>query len=178
MNHLMRNNKLMITLCLILGLQFVMNGQNSEEMFTVYLIRHAEKAVSEDKPKDPPLTKCGEQRAASLAVFLRDVELDAIYSTDYERTRSTAQPTARDKKQELTLYDPRQLEDFADLLLEKKQDVLVVGHSNTTPTLAGLLAGEALEALDESIYDRIYQVVIHKKNGSLQVFNSAFLCQD
>ena len=82
MNHLMRNNKLMITLCLILGLQFVMNGQNSEEMFTVYLIRHAEKAVSEDKPKDPPLTKCGEQRAASLAVFLRDVELDAIYSTE------------------------------------------------------------------------------------------------
>ena len=174
----MRKNNLMITLCLILGLQCVMNAQKSEEMFTVYLVRHAEKAVSADNPKDPPLTECGEQRAASLAVFLRDVELDAIYSTDYKRTRSTAQPTAMDKKQELTIYNPRELEKFAELLLEKKQDVLVVGHSNSTPTLAGLLVGEVLEPFDESIYNRIYQVVISKKNGRLEVFNSAFLCQD
>ncbi len=144
--------------------------------FTIYLVRHAEKELSGDDPKDPPLTPCGEERAASLAVFLSEVRLDAVYSSDFLRTRNTAQPVAQDKELEVRIYDHKKLEKFAEKLLERGEDVLVVGHSNSTPALAGLLVGKELEPMDESIYNRIYQVVIHKEKGKLQLFHSAFDC--
>ncbi len=146
--------------------------------FTVYLVRHAEKELSSDDPKDPPLTPCGEERAASLAVFLSEVRLDAVYSSDFLRTRNTAQPVAQDKELEVRIYDHKKLEKFAEMLLERGEDVLVVGHSNSTPALAGMLTGGELESMDERIYNRIYQVVISKGKGRLELFHSAFECDN
>ena len=163
---------------MLLGLQLGVYAQDSESMFTIYLVRHAEKELSTDDPKDPPLTPCGEQRAAGLEVFLSSVQLDAVYSSDYARTRSTAQPVAQNRNMETRLYDHKKPEEFAKLLLERGENALVVGHSNSTPVLAGLLVGEELEPIDESIYNRIYQVVIIKDKGRLHVFNSNFDCSD
>ena len=174
----MRLKTLMSVVFLMLSLQFVVNAQKSEEIFTIYLVRHAEKELSAVNPKDPPLTPCGMQRAESLATFLKDVDLDEIYSTDYLRTKSTAQPTVREKGKEVQFYDPNKLEEFAKLLINNKKDALVVGHSNTTATLAGLLVGEELGSFDESIYNRVYQVVLYKDKGRLHVLHSAFLCKD
>ena len=151
-------------------------AQGSEKTFTLYLVRHAEKELSADDPKDPPLTECGEQRAESLAAFLASVDLDAVYSTDYLRTRSTAQPVARDKKLEIQIYDPKGMEEFARLLIDRQEDALVVGHSNSTPNLAGLLLGRELESIDESIYDRIYQIVFFAGHGRLHLLHSSFVC--
>lgn len=156
----------------IIGLH-VVNGQENNDIFTIYLVRHAEKELTS---KNPPLTKCGEQRAVSLSNFFEKVNLNAVYSTDYTRTKSTAKPTAKEKNKELKLYNPRELNDFAKLLIERKEDALVVGHSNTTGILAGLLIDKKIEAFDESIYNRIYQVVIHKETGRLHILHSAFVC--
>ena len=145
-------------------------------MFTLYLVRHAEKDLSADDPKDPALTDCGEQRAESLASFLSSVELDAVYTTDYLRTRNTAQPVARDKQIEMKIYDPKSMEDFARLLIERKENALIVGHSNSTPNLAGLLLDQELEPIDESIHDRIYQVIISNGKARLQLLHSTFVC--
>lgn len=158
------------------GLQHVVHAQESEDIFTIYLVRHAEKEVAADTPRNPSLTKCGAQRAASLSSFLENVPLDAIYTTDYIRTKSTAQPTATKKKMEFKLYNPRELSEFSKLLLERKEDALVVGHSNTTGVLAGLLINEKIAAFDESIYNRIYQIVIHKNTGRLHILQSTFTC--
>ncbi len=163
---------------LMLGVPYMLNAQESHEIFTIYLVRHAEKEVSADNPKDPPLTPCGAQRAESLASFFGEIDLDVIYSTDYMRTKNTAQPTAKEKGKMLKYYDPKQLDDFAKLLIKNKQDVLVVGHSNTTPVLAGLLVGQELGSFDEHIYNRIYQVVLHKKKGRLHILQTAFVCKD
>ena len=163
---------------LIFGIHVASFAQNEDPMFTIYLVRHAEKELSADNPKDPPLTPCGEQRAASLEVFLSQVQLDAIYSSDYTRTRNTAQPVAKNRNMETRLYDPKKLEEFAKVLIERGENTLVVGHSNSTPVLAGLLIGEKLEPIDESIYNRIYQVVIHKETGRLQVLHSVFNCKE
>jgi len=44
----------------------------------------------------------------------------------------------------IELYDPLQRDDFANALKARNRDVLVVGHSNTTPVLVGLLVGNAI----------------------------------
>jgi broad specificity phosphatase PhoE len=177
-NKYLDKTKWVALLILLIGFQDTTYSQGKDSMFTIYLVRHAEKAQSDDQPKDPPLTDCGEQRAASLQVFLSQVHLDAIYSSDYTRTRNTAKPTAESRKMETRLYDPRNLEDFAKGLIESGEDALVVGHSNSTPVLAGLLVGKEMEPIDESIYNRIYQVVINKESGRLNVLHSTFECKE
>lgn len=119
-----------------------------------YLVRHAEKVLDQ---KDPPLTDIGEQRAQDLASRLSGVKLTTIYSTDTVRTRDTAAPTAAEKNLTVQIYDGRALPSFALQLLGETGHIVVVGHSNTTPDLAGLLGGEAGEPIVEaSEYDRFY----------------------
>ena len=65
----MRIKTVVLSVFLVLTLPYVVNAQESDEIFTIYLVRHAEKELSADNPKDPPLTKCGEQRAESLSTF-------------------------------------------------------------------------------------------------------------
>ena len=123
---------------------------------TYYLVRHAEKTAEKS---DPGLTAAGQQRAQDLAVRLKDVKLTKIYSSNYIRTRDTAAPIAAVQKLEVTLYDPRDLDGFAQQLLGEKGHILIVGHSNTTPPLSELLGGEAGEPIVEATeYDRFYRL--------------------
>lgn len=154
------------------------NAQKGDDVFTIYLVRHSEKELNINNPSDPPLNSCGVKRADHLRNFLYDVHLNAVYSTDYLRTKNTALPTALSKRLPIKIYNPGDLEAFSSLLLEAKQDVLVVGHSNTTGVLAGLLVGENLGSFDESIYERIYKVVVYKNKGQLHLLYSSFDCTD
>ena len=156
----------------------VVNAQNDSKIVTIYLVRHSEKEVKPNASMDPPLTQCGEQRSENLSSFLRDIHLDDIYSSDYNRTKNTALPTAISKGLEIKQYNPQELSDFAKLLIDRKQDALVVGHSNTTAVLAGLLVDEEMGAFDLDIYDRIYQVVIYKNSARLHLLHSAFVCRN
>ena len=170
--------KYLAIILIILGFQSDVGAQKNNEIFTLYLVRHSEKDTSSDNYSDPPLTQCGEQRSESLSSLLRDVQLDAIYSTDYNRTKNTALPTARSKGLEIKEYNSEKLADFSNLLLESKQDALVVGHSNTTGVLAGLLVGEEIGEFDLDIYNRVYQVVIYENSGRLHLLHTAFDCND
>lgn len=150
-------------------------GQEDQTLFTIYLVRHAEKQTA---VSDPPLTACGMERAAALQAFLSGIPIEAVYSTDFKRTQSTAAPVANAKDLEIQSYSPEALEAMMEDLLEKREDALVIGHSNTTAVLAGLLIGEEMGAFDESIYNRIYQVVVSEKQQRLHVFHTAFECND
>ena len=165
-------------LTLILVLLFNIVAQANNETFTIYLVRHSEKDLTSDNYSDPPLTNCGEQRSKSLSDFLIDVDLDVVYSTDYNRTKNTALPTAVSKGLEVKKYNAQGLEGFSKLIMDRRQDALVVGHSNTTGVLAGLLVGEELGEFDLDIYDRIYQVVIYKDTGRLHLLHSVFDCDN
>ena len=169
--------KLLIIFSITLGLQSAVCAQ-SNKIFTIYLVRHAEKDLTSNNGGDPPLTECGEQRSAHLNTFLSDVHIDAVYSTDYIRTKNTALPTALSKGLEIKEYSAEDLTAFSKLLIDCKQDALVVGHSNTTGELAGLLVGEEVAGIDLDTYNRIYQVVIHKKTGRLHLFHTSFDCKD
>jgi broad specificity phosphatase PhoE len=163
---------------MILGFQSCVDAQKDSELFTIYLVRHSEKDLTSNNHSNPPLSQCGEQRSENLSNFLRDVNLDVIYSSDYIRTQNTALPTALSKGLEISEYNPQELEDFSKLLIANKQDVLVVGHSNTTGVLAGLLVGEEIGAFDLDVYDRVYQALMYKNSGRLQLLHTAFDCSD
>jgi len=151
---------------------------HAQNEYTIYLVRHAEKQISKDHPRDPNLTSCGEERAEHLASYLEKINIDAVYSSDYTRTQNTAKPTADSKGLEIESYNPRELEDFAKLLTSRAQDALVVGHSNSTGILAGILTGEKGDHLTmtEDIYNRIYQVTVNGSTKKLNLFQSSFSC--
>ena len=75
-----------------------MNQDN--EITTYYLIRHAEKDRSDSANRNPDLNPEGKKRAEKWAEVLKDIELDAVYSTDYKRTIQTAMPVADSKELE------------------------------------------------------------------------------
>lgn len=129
----------------------------------IYLVRHAEK--TKDK-NDPALTIAGQERAQLLAEKLADAGITRIHSSDYTRTRDTAQPLADRLGLTVELYDPRDLPAMAEKLKAATGTHLVVGHSNTTPPLTELLGGEGGEPIVEATeYDRLYRVDI-TKDGS------------
>jgi probable phosphoglycerate mutase len=122
---------------------------------TVFVVRHAEKATGSE---DPSLTEEGAARAARLASLLSDVELVGVHSTDTTRTRETARPTAEHHGLTVELYDPP--EDVVDKIVQRRGAHLVVGHSNTVPSIVGLLDPQAeAPPIDDTEYNRLYMVV-------------------
>lgn len=124
---------------------------------TIYLVRHAEK----EPGRDPKLTPDGLIRAEALADYVSGAKLGAVFSTQFRRTRDTASPVAQRTGLPILYYDPSDLSGFADTLRAASGNVLVVGHSNTTPDLVTALGGDAGEPIVEATeYDRIYVLVL------------------
>lgn len=139
--------KFFIGICLL-----AMSTFGFAEQQTWYLVRHFEKQLGDN----PSLTETGKDRAEKLAAFFSDKSLNSIYSTNYNRTLETATPVAELKSLTIQSYDPRQLIKFA-VELKTLDHVLVVGHSNTTPELLGLMGG-ATVTIEESEYGTLYIV--------------------
>ena len=149
-----------IKISLALTLLFSSTALLAEQ--SIYLVRHAEKV--KDGGKDPVLTEKGVLRANKLAERLSSSKIKHVFSTDYNRTRSTALPLANKLGLKVEIYNPRELQVFAEQVKHLKGDVLIVGHSNTTPVLVGLLGGDAHGDIDESEYDRLYHLKVDNNN--------------
>jgi broad specificity phosphatase PhoE len=165
-------------LLIILCFQIRTNAQSEDKIFTIYLVRHSEKDSSSSNNLDPLLTECGRQRSNSLNRFFKEVPLKAIYTTNYNRTKNTALPILKSKGLEPIQYSPQDLIGLSKQLINLKQDALVVGHSNTTGVLAGILTGEEIGEFDIDIYDRIYHIVFYKSTSRLHLLHSAFECKE
>jgi broad specificity phosphatase PhoE len=129
---------------------------------TIYLMRHAEK--TKDGTHDPTLTAEGRERAQILASKLKGENIRAIYSTDYKRTRQTVAPLAEALNIDLIIYNPNDLDALKEEILQEYkygETVVVVGHSNTTPTLVNLLISKKqFKSIDESDYTNLYKVEV------------------
>lgn len=135
---------------------------------TFILVRHAETTGS---GSNPDLSADGLLRAAELARVLKNVPLDAAYSTNLLRTSKTAQPTVADQSLTLETYDGFTLNPVVDAVLANHRGgaALVVGHSNTTPSLLNLLTGTTdYSNIPETQYDNLYVVTVFEK-GRAQV---------
>ena len=134
---------------------------------TIVLLRHAEKDISPTADKvNPDLTPEGKQRAQNLVKKIKKYKPTAIFSSDYIRTKSTVAPLAEKRKLTVQIYDPRKLNELADMIMEGKyKSVVVVGHNNTTPALANLLIKqEKYPALLETEYSKIWIIKIKKND--------------
>ena len=129
----------------------------------VYLVRHAEKVVTDPTNKDPLLTEQGHQRALNLGEKLKKQKLSVIYCTDYQRTKLTAEPIAEKKNLIIQIYDPKNLKAFAEKILEdnKGKKVLIVGHSNTVlETIEALGGKRPITTISDNEYDYFFTVEI------------------
>jgi broad specificity phosphatase PhoE len=140
-------------------------AQNSPK--TIYIVRHAEKQL---EGKDPDLAYVGGVRAKKLAQLLEKEAIKRVLSTDFIRTRNTAQPTATAAGLEIEVYDPKNQESLVADLRSSEGNVLVVGHSNTVSRLANAFVGEGEKFADltDLDYDYIYVVTL-EKNGATVV---------
>lgn len=129
---------------------------------TYYLIRHAEK--DRTGIENPGLTAKGKDRAMYWATHFENIPLDAVYSTDYNRTKQTATPTAESQSLPVQLYDTDNLYDAQFQETTKGKTVLVVGHSNTTPALVNTILGENKhESISDTENAMLYKVVVSEK---------------
>ena len=138
---------------------------------TIVLVRHVEKDSSPTADKvDPVLSEEGKARAERLAKVVKRYKPHEIYSTPFKRTRETAEPIAKRRKKEIQTYDAAKPADLVSKIMDpasKTVHYLVVGHSNTIPSLANLLAKkEIFRNLLETEYGVIW--VIRIKKGQLK----------
>ena len=158
-----------------LGLFLVMSMAGISQTSTYILLRHAEKDTSTVgstmMKADPPLTKEGEQRAQKLLEVLKAYTPDAIYSTNFIRTKNTVTPLSKKFNKEIQIYDPKLLAAFSEqLLLMKGKTIIVAGHSNTTPELVNLLLKEnKYPSMDENIYNQLWIVTVNEGKWEVRV---------
>jgi 2,3-bisphosphoglycerate-dependent phosphoglycerate mutase len=148
-------------------------GQDPSAVTTIFLVRHAEKIILASP--DPPLTAEGTARAQELAYLLEHVHLDAVYATPYLRTRYTGLPTAKAKGLEIQEYKPGD-KGFMERLLKEHtgEAILIIGHSNTIPSLANqLLRREEFSDLDDATYDNLFIASVPAR-GQPQVLRIRF----
>ena len=155
MKNQMKNNFLF--LLLVVQLSFAQHKTT-----TIYFIRHAEKI---DSSKNPDLSSVGLERAAHWGKIFSETTFDAIYSTDFKRTKQTATPTSENKKLDITLYDAKSL-DFDKFKTDNLgKTILVVGHSNTTPDFVNKLINQNVyAAIEDTTFGNLYIVTL---NGDL-----------
>lgn len=134
---------------------------------TIILLRHAEKDKQDEEfgnMYDPRLSEEGKARAQRLADVLEKYKPDAVFSSQFNRTLSTAAPFARRKRMQVQFYNHRKLDEIAQTALAGNfKTIVIVGHNSTTPVLTNLLIGqEKYKPLGENEYDKIFVVKIKK----------------
>ncbi|HEX8183124.1 MAG TPA: phosphoglycerate mutase family protein, partial [Blastocatellia bacterium] len=141
---------------------------------TVFLVRHAEKATT--PPEDPPLTEAGNIRAQQLARILEQAGIKAIYTSQFLRTKQTAEPLAKSLgitpaliPVKMSPSNPREvseqsIRDITDKIFERAGEAaLVVGHSNTVPEVIKMLGADQSVTIDEKEFDNLFVVTVYAR---------------
>ena len=141
-----------------------------ENVTSFILIRHADITPA---PGDPFLNVEGLERADELVRVLSEIELDRVYSTDYNRTTQTALPTADAQGLTIINYYGFDHDIVIDDILENANEgkVLIVGHSNTTANFLNALTGTTdYPDLSEDSFDDMF-IVSTKSKGHSEVLH-------
>jgi broad specificity phosphatase PhoE len=164
----MGHKRFFLSTVLMLTVLVVAQGWAQEnETTTIILVRHAE----EDRVlQDIPLTDKGSARAKELARVLANVKIDAVFSTDTVRTRSTARPMAEAKSLTPRTYTYREyaeLQPFVDSILRdyRGRTVLISGHSDDVPAMISMFrkdfgTGDNVRVMPKPVYDSLFIVFV------------------
>jgi len=130
---------------------------------TIFLVRHAEKASA---AADAPLSPEGEKRAECLAITLKDAGIKQIYVTDVLRTQQTAAPLAKALKIKPTILPAKDSNGLIkNLVYTGGGNILVVGHSDTVPFVIARLQGGTVTPIGENEYDRMFVMTVAEAAG-------------
>jgi phosphohistidine phosphatase SixA len=166
---------LLLSAAVFLFLPSAATAQEEFKPITVFLVRHAERA---DEPRqDPPLVEKGVARSQELARLLSNSGIKAIYTSQFQRTKLTAEPIAKQLGVTVTSMtlksnpaNPRQVaeESTAEvtnkILANPGQNALVVGHSNSIPDVIKMLGGDMVPTIDEKTFNDLFIVTVFAKN--------------
>lgn len=139
----------------------VVLAQSAPAATTIILVRHAEKEAT--PATDPPLTSAGNARANALVELAKDAGVNAIVSTEYMRTRSTAAPLAAMLGLTTEIIGARNSARVtADSILAKHRGhtVVLVGHSNTVPGLVAAFGAPQPAEICDAGYDNAFVVTV------------------
>ena len=157
---------LLFLVCCQLSFSQSQNKEIKADETGYYFIRHAEKNRSNPKDKNPELNSEGKLRALNWTYFFREIPLEAIYSTNYIRTISTARPVAEDKNLPIIIYSPSELNIKTFIKENQGKLVLIVGHSNTTPKLVNdILGDQKFEQMQDNDNSSLF--IIRESNGKM-----------
>lgn len=143
-----------------------------KEKTTVYIVRHAEKDISDPKHNDPELTEAGRARAKALAKELRSEKFSAIFSTQYKRTMNTVAPLARKFDLPIGFYDPKDPKAIAARVKSNYggKKIIIAGHSNTVLDLIEAFGVKRPVAeLTEEDYDLLFKLTLKGDDTELSV---------
>jgi len=133
----------------------------SQECSSFYLIRHAEKLRIDKTERNPKLNDKGILRAEKWKEVLKNIDLDKVYSTNYNRTIETAKPTSRSQNIDIEIYSPNNIDYRNFKEINKGKKVLIVGHSNTIPNFVnGLIEYDFYDQIDDLNNSNLYLVNI------------------
>ena len=143
---------------------------------TVIVVRHAEKATM--PADDPPLSAIGQARARDLYEAIRNSGVSAVITTQYVRTKQTAEPTVAGlslptEVVTATSAATHARDVAAAVRAHAGQTVLVVGHSNTVPAIIEALGATRPPPICDAEYDNLFIVTI-APDGRAGVIRSKF----
>lgn len=146
---------------------------------TVFLVRHAEKSTT--PANDPTLLETGQKRAEELAYILGKSGIKAIYTSQFLRTKQTAEPLAKQlgltsqtipiKLNANSEISPESIKEIVEQIYKNAGDnALIVGHSNTVPDVIKALGGDIVPTIDEKEFDNLFVVTVYGR-GKAKVTN-------
>lgn len=153
----------LIIICFVLfSISSLAQKESSREITTYYFVRHAEKDRSNASEKDAHLTDAGHIRAQDWSVILQHIRFDAVYATNFNRTRETGQPTATRNGIKIDTYTTTSTSyNAAFKTATKGKTVLIVGHSNTIPDFVNAVIGtKKYVDIDDANNGNLYIVTI------------------
>jgi broad specificity phosphatase PhoE len=153
----------------VLFILLVSSFEGFAEQQTWYFIRHFEKQQGED----PHLSELGKERSQALIAALTNKKVNKIYSTQTNRTLESVALLGKERGLQPQFYDPANLAFFVEQL-KLENNVLIVGHSNTTPQLIRLLGGQIAD-MTEQDYGQLFMLTkyqdrldLHKREITLK----------
>ncbi|MBK7996812.1 MAG: histidine phosphatase family protein [Blastocatellia bacterium] len=166
---IIKANLVMLLLSFIVGYIYfnntvVLSEVAKSQITTVILVRHAEKAKSNDN--NPNLSEIGQQRAKTLAQILKNVGINAIYATEFTRTQETAKPLSEIINIPIKIIEAKNTDKLLNEIESKHkgENILVVGHSNTLPFIIERLGNIKIQEINENEYNNLFILNISKND--------------
>ncbi len=161
---------LILLLLLSFGLSVFAQSINFNNNARIYLVRHAEKLTGQD----PLLTVDGNKRAGDLMRVLKDKHIRHIYVTEYKRTQNTGDSLRIQRGIDTVHYwsDTACANLFQKIQAnaDTKGSILIIGHSNTIPTIIRKLGivNYPLDDIPSTAFDNLFIIRFKKGHPTLK----------